>query len=680
MQDYFAKLAQVESGGNPLARNPNSSAKGMFQFVDSTAKQYGITAPFGTPEYAKQEIEAVQKFTMDNKAQLAKALGREPTQGELYLAHQQGAGGAAKILTNPSARAIDLVGNEAITLNAGDPNMTAGEFAQQWTGKFGDAPQEPEKIEQETFTIVLPDGTELDGIPVGTTKEQIKAKLAAGGYDVSKLEGGEPKQETQEAPEKPQAGFVQRTGEAYDRRLGNVGKSFQAYDDQTLGETVAQVAGQGFGAVGDVLGNALISGYRYLPDTDYGLGEGAALLGSIPTGEDRTLTDSALGGLRYVMEKGREFAAENPRAARNLAAAGNIGAALLPLKGANLAGKAGVATGKTIKNTAQVLDKLIPKVENVTAASLGKAVNQGYEVAKQLGGSLTQTYTKDLSKRIISKIDEAGASLPAQSQKILRGMSDPEGVVRQGVELVKSLDGKPLDLAGFEAIDKTLTGLRYGSGTSEPAALKLGIVQRELRSLVDNAKPSDIAGGIEGFEAYRKATALASKKFRINELEQMTANAFATQQPVNALKGRLSKFLANKDNLRGFSKEEIALITKASETGVLTEMIRGVTGRLPAIATLATNPALAPAVSAGSTAARKLSTRAMAKRMQEINNLIATGQAGKQSLLNAGAQNTVNVLGKSGELIEKAYQGNRGNLATLGTLQQLQREAERNQQ
>ncbi len=676
MQDYFAKLAQVESSGNPFARNPNSSAKGMFQFIDSTAKQYGITAPFGTPEYAKQEIEAVKKFTADNKAALTDALGREPTLGELYLAHQQGAGGAAKILTNPEARAVDLVGGDAIALNAGSPDMTAGEFAQQWTGKFDTAPQETKK---ETFTIVLPDGTELDGIPVGTTKEQIKAKLAAGGYDVGKLGGEEKPSEVLQ--EKPKAGFVQRMGEALGERQANVGESIQAYrsDEQTLPETVAQAAGQGIGAVGDFLGNALISGYRYLPDSDYGLGEGAALLGSIPTGEDRTLSDSALGGLRYVMEKGREFAAENPRAARNLGAAGNIGAAVLPIKGANVAGKVGTGTGKTMQTTAKVLDAIIPKPENVTGESMAAVVNQAYDVSKKLGGALSPKYTENLSTRIVSKVDEAGATLGADTQKILRGLSDPEGVVREGVELVKTLDGKPLDLAGFEAIDKTLTGLRYGSGTSEPAARKLGIIQKELRDLVDNAKSGDLVGGEGGFEAYRRATALASKKFRINELEQITANAFATQQPTSALKGRVSKFLADKDNLKGFNKAEIDALQKVADTGTITEWIRAAGGRLPAIATMAANPLYAPAVSAGSTAVRSMSARSMARKMQEVNNLIGTGNMNRQSWLNSAAQGSVNALGRGGKLVEKAYQGKRGNLATLGALQELQRETERSE-
>lgn len=134
--DYYSKLAKVESGDNPLAKNPKSSAKGRYQFIDSTAKEYGINAPFGTPEYERQENEAVKKFTAANYEFLKEKIGREPTQGELYLAHQQGAQGAVNLLTQPDKKAVEVVGKDAIVNNGGNEEMTVAEFAAKWTGKF----------------------------------------------------------------------------------------------------------------------------------------------------------------------------------------------------------------------------------------------------------------------------------------------------------------------------------------------------------------------------------------------------------------------------------------------------------------------------------------------------------------------------------------------------------------
>lgn len=130
--DYFKKLAQVESGGNPNAVSP-TGARGMFQFIPSTWKQYGGGADVRDPQ---AQFVAVQKLTADNRNALAQALGREPTAGELYLAHQQGAGGAIKLLSNPSATPAELGLGRNVAVNGGNPNAPAGQFVQKWTSKF----------------------------------------------------------------------------------------------------------------------------------------------------------------------------------------------------------------------------------------------------------------------------------------------------------------------------------------------------------------------------------------------------------------------------------------------------------------------------------------------------------------------------------------------------------------
>jgi hypothetical protein len=138
---YLTRLAQVESGGNVNATNPTSSAGGPFQFINSTAKQYGLTNRFDPNE----STDAAARLTLDNKSALTTSLGREPTPGELYLAHQQGAGGASKILANPNAPIEAVVGPEAARLNGAKPGMTAGQFATKWTGKFSDlTPAQPD--------------------------------------------------------------------------------------------------------------------------------------------------------------------------------------------------------------------------------------------------------------------------------------------------------------------------------------------------------------------------------------------------------------------------------------------------------------------------------------------------------------------------------------------------------
>lgn len=86
-------IAQIESGMNPNAKAGTSSAGGLFQFVDGTAQQYGLTNKFD----AAANADAGARFTKDNMDGLRRDLGREPTPGEVYLAHFGGFGVADKI-------------------------------------------------------------------------------------------------------------------------------------------------------------------------------------------------------------------------------------------------------------------------------------------------------------------------------------------------------------------------------------------------------------------------------------------------------------------------------------------------------------------------------------------------------------------------------------------------------
>ncbi|EJF77310.1 transglycosylase SLT domain-containing protein [Bartonella birtlesii] len=132
-ESYLYRVAQVESGGNPNARNPRSSAGGLYQFIDSTAKQYGLQDRFDP----MQAADAMGRLTLDNRNHLSRLLGRAPSEAELYLAHQQGAGGAARLLQNPHANAAQIVGSNAVGLNGGNSAMRAGDFVNRVLQMYG---------------------------------------------------------------------------------------------------------------------------------------------------------------------------------------------------------------------------------------------------------------------------------------------------------------------------------------------------------------------------------------------------------------------------------------------------------------------------------------------------------------------------------------------------------------
>jgi hypothetical protein len=140
---YLSRVHALEGDGVS-----STGAKGPFQFIDSTAKQYGVADPFNPDQAAA----GAAKLAADNRAQLGRNLGRMPTDAELYLAHQQGAGGAGALLQNPNMTAqqalmtLPKYANDptgaarAIRVNGGDPNAPAAAFTSLWTAKFNGAP------------------------------------------------------------------------------------------------------------------------------------------------------------------------------------------------------------------------------------------------------------------------------------------------------------------------------------------------------------------------------------------------------------------------------------------------------------------------------------------------------------------------------------------------------------
>lgn len=142
MDQYLANAAMAESGGNPNARNPNSTATGTYQFLEGTwndlASKYpelGLT-PDGRTDPMQQE-KAMRAFTADNaKVLSASGIAVNPT--SLYAAHFLGAGGAQKVLSAPPDTPMSaLVSPDVIKANPQLAQMRQGDFVRWASGKAG---------------------------------------------------------------------------------------------------------------------------------------------------------------------------------------------------------------------------------------------------------------------------------------------------------------------------------------------------------------------------------------------------------------------------------------------------------------------------------------------------------------------------------------------------------------
>jgi hypothetical protein len=138
--DFLLRTAARESAFDPTAKASTSSARGLFQFIDTTwlamvkeeGPRYGLaqyasaidkTASGGYAVSDPAKRAEILKLRDDpsvsalmagalagrNSDYLAANMGREPTSGELYIAHFLGASGARKLISlaqnQPSASA-----------------------------------------------------------------------------------------------------------------------------------------------------------------------------------------------------------------------------------------------------------------------------------------------------------------------------------------------------------------------------------------------------------------------------------------------------------------------------------------------------------------------------------------------------------------------------------------------
>lgn len=247
---YYDRLAQIESGNNPNAKNPNSSAAGLYQFIESTAKQYDLDDPYD-PVKART---AVEKLTADNYRALQSKLGRAPTEGELYLAHQQGAGGALKLLLNANAKAYEVVGTDQVLNNGGSKDMSAKDFASKWTSKFDLDLETSGSLPTSTVTMAQKTPAQPE-----FTKEEILAEIerrkAMPTFSKQEIIWELSRRQAQEARKTfEQTPLLERIGQAAVQREWNIQQDRQMADQSGYGfaGSLLPMAGEAAGFIGDV--------------------------------------------------------------------------------------------------------------------------------------------------------------------------------------------------------------------------------------------------------------------------------------------------------------------------------------------------------------------------------------------------------------------------------------------
>lgn len=185
--DALARVVQIESAGNPDAAN--GSHVGLGQFSEEAAKEVGLV----DRKNPEESIKAIQRYAANNAQYLTPILGRAPTDAELYLAHQQGPGGAAKLLSNPTASAVRILGGEdtkrGLAIVEGNlppalrdkaPQLSAAQFVQIWMNRFrGNAAPPTAADKPADAPIEVETVMSAEGAPMSVPKAGISQPGAA---------------------------------------------------------------------------------------------------------------------------------------------------------------------------------------------------------------------------------------------------------------------------------------------------------------------------------------------------------------------------------------------------------------------------------------------------------------------------------------------------------------------
>ena len=137
------KIATAESDNDPNARNPNSTAKGMYQFTKTTWKgavnKYGAKTGITLADWNDPQAQRRMAEIMLDEAEpvITELLGRKPNEAELYATHFLGLGDAQKLLgsrdyNQPAARLLPASAkdNRAVFFDGRRPR-SVGELLQE---------------------------------------------------------------------------------------------------------------------------------------------------------------------------------------------------------------------------------------------------------------------------------------------------------------------------------------------------------------------------------------------------------------------------------------------------------------------------------------------------------------------------------------------------------------------
>ena len=166
------KIANAESDLVSSAKNPRSSARGLFQVTDDTWKFYG-----GDPKKRNDVAENIRvglNVIDGNRAEYKRRFGREPSQSELYTMHVFGKTGGPMVLSSdPNTELKELLSPKVLKANPQFKSMTVAELSESMRKKMKEPAAAAPKAPVTAGPAVAP------AAPKETMKPQAPVKQVA---------------------------------------------------------------------------------------------------------------------------------------------------------------------------------------------------------------------------------------------------------------------------------------------------------------------------------------------------------------------------------------------------------------------------------------------------------------------------------------------------------------------
>lgn len=426
----------------------------------------------------------------------------------------------------------------------------------------GNVPLMPLDQAQQTRQIFTPD----EAIDLSTISDEELMKIAG---------------VTSSAPApQPSDNFFSRVGADYAKRknqMQGIADQYVAGDisgleaDTRMGLKYAQI-------LPDVVGEGLVSGFRALPDAvETPIRQGASDVYSYLADSLPGRTIGAAVDLARATPEIRDFAQNHPVAAGRLSSVvdvGNLAAGFVPVKGASAVAAGGNAVAVPAKIAGKVALKT-PPVKNATSLARGVVARspEQLEVAsegmkKAAGGIYNQMRAEgavlnpSTANGLLMTIDGA-----VSKNKFIPNLNPKTvSIIDDLAETVRKNNGE----IGLDELDQYRRLLTRVGGSEDGVSAMAA--KKAIDDIVGNLGSQNLVkGNVKAVNLLQKGRAEYAKASRFDEVASIIIKADGDP---NKIKAGLTRFVTNKDNLKGFNVAEIAALKDAARNNISEKLLK----------------------------------------------------------------------------------------------------------